>query len=224
MLPVIIGGSTLGGDATKKVSLRHPTTIIISLVVSIILFTLLLKATTALLGIPTSVWSIIAGGIVLLFGINLLLPVLWEKMMIATGLATLSNKLMGKSQANNTGVKKDILLGAALGPVFNSCSPTYALIVAVILPTSFITGLGYLMAYAIGLGLILFMVAIFGRIVVNKLKWASNPRGIFQKVIGIIFILVGLFVIFGLDKQVQTFVLDKGLYDPIINIERSFKL
>ena len=224
MLPVIIGGSTLGGDATKKVSLRHPTTIIISLVVSIILFTLLLKATTALLGIPASVWSIIAGGIVLLFGINLLFPVLWEKMMIATGLATLSNKLMGKSQANNTGFKKDILLGAALGPVFNSCSPTYALIVAVILPTSFITGLGYLMAYAIGLGLILFMVAIFGRVVVNKLKWASNPRGIFQKVIGVIFILVGLFVILGLDKQVQTFVLDQGLYDPIINIERSFKL
>lgn len=224
MLPVIIGGSTLGSDTTKKVSLRHPTTIIISLVVSIILFTLLLKATTALLGIPASVWAIIAGGIVLLFGINLLFPVLWEKMMIATGLATLSNKLMGQSQANNTGLKKDILLGAALGPVFNSCSPTYALIVAVILPTSFITGLGYLMAYAIGLGLILLLVAIFGRIVVNKLKWASNPRGLFQKVIGVIFILVGLFVIFGLDKQVQTFVLEQGLYDPIINIERRFKL
>lgn len=225
MLPVIVGASTLhGDDDSKKLSLRHPLVIIASLVISIIIFTLLLKSTTALLGIPSSVWAIISGGIVLLFGLNLLFPVLWEKVMIASGIATLSNKLMGKSQSNKFGLKKDILLGAALGPVFNSCSPTYALIVAVILPASFLTGIGYLVAYAVGLGLILLLIAIFGRVIVNKLKWASNPRGIFQKVIGGIFIFVGIFVILGLDKQVQTYVLENGLYDPIMNIERGINV
>lgn len=220
MLPVVIGGSTLHSNDTKKVSLRHPLTIIVSLTISIIAFTLLLKASTALLGIPTAVWSTIAGGIILLFGINLLFPVLWEKVMVATGIAALSNKLMGKSQ-NNKGIKRDILLGSALGPVFNSCSPTYALIVAVILPASFINGLGYLVAYSLGLGTILLLIAIFGRIIVSKLKWASNPRGLFQKIIGVIFIIVGLTVMLGLDKMVQTFVLENGLYDPIMNIERN---
>jgi cytochrome c biogenesis protein CcdA len=225
MLPVIVGGSTLHADNdSKKTSLRHPLVIIASLVISIIIFTLLLKSTTALLGIPSSVWAVISGGIVLLFGLNLLFPVLWEKVMIATGIATLSNKLMGKSQSNKSGLKKDILLGAALGPVFNSCSPTYALIVAVILPASFLTGISYLIAYAIGLGLILLLIAIFGRVIVNKLKWASNPHGIFQKVIGGVFIFVGIFVILGLDKQVQTYVLENGLYDPIMNIERSINV
>ncbi len=76
LLPVVIGGSTLGQDDKQKVSLKRPITIIISLVVSIILFTLLLKFTTALLGVPSQVWTIIAGGIILLFGINLLFPVI----------------------------------------------------------------------------------------------------------------------------------------------------
>lgn len=220
MLPVVIGGSTLHSNDTKKVSLRHPLTIIVSLTISIIAFTLLLKASTALLGIPTAVWSTIAGGIILLFGINLLFPVLWEKVMVATGIATLSNRLMGKSQQSK-GIKRDILLGSALGPIFNSCSPTYALIVAVILPASFVNGLGYLIAYSLGLGSILLLIAIFGRIIVSKLKWASNPRGLFQKIIGVIFIIVGLAVMLGLDKMAQTFVLENGLYDPIMNIERN---
>lgn len=222
LLPVIIGGSALQQDESKKISLKHPLIIISSLVISIILFSLLLKATTALLGIPTYVWSIIAGGIVLLFGISILFPSLWTRFMSSTGLVTLSSRFMSKSQGN-VGVKKDVLLGAALGPVFNSCSPTYALIIAVILPASFMQGFGYLIAYSVGLGLILLLISIFGRILVNKMKWMSDPRGIFQKFIGILFIIVGVSVIFGLDKQVQSYVLDNGWYDPVIKIEESFR-
>lgn len=222
LLPIIIGGSSLGQEEEKKLSLKHPLIIITSLVLSIVVFTLLLKATTALLGVPTMVWLTISGSIILLFGINLLFPVLWEKFMIFTGLSAATNRLMGKS-GGKSGIKKDILLGAALGPVFNSCSPTYALIVAVILPVSFVAGVGYLIAYSIGLGLMLLLISIFGRLLVNKLKWMSNPRGIFQKIIGVSFILVGIFIILGLDKNVQSYVLEKGWYDPIIRIEESFR-
>lgn len=223
LLPVIIGGSSLNQKEQQKSPLKHPLMIIASLIMSIVVFTLLLKFTTALLGIPTAVWAFIAGGIVLLFGINLLFPMLWEKFMIATSLVLVANRLMGKSHGK-VGVRKDILLGAALGPVFNSCSPTYALIVAVILPASFVTGLGYLIAYSVGLGLILFLISIFGRVLVNKMKWMSNPHGAFQKVIGILFVLVGLIVIFGIDKQIQAAVLENGWYDPIVRIEESFQL
>lgn len=222
LLPVIIGGSSLHDNAQAKVTLKHPLIIIISLVLSIVLFTLLLKFTTTLLGVSPAVWAFISGGIVLLFGINLLFPALWEKFMLKTGIALRVNRTMGESQ-KNTGIKKDILLGAALGPVFNSCSPTYALIVAVILPTSFMTGLGYLLAYSAGLGLVLLLVSIFGRVLVHKMKWMSNPNGLFQKVIGILFIAVGLIIIFGIDKQIQTFVLESGWYDPIMQIEEFFQ-
>ncbi len=223
LLPVIVGGSSLQDNNQKKLSLRQPIVIIASLIISIVIFTLLLKATTALLGIPIAVWSVLSGGIVLLFGINMLFPALWEKFMAATGLATMTSRLMGQSQGK-TGYKKDIILGAALGPVFNSCSPTYALIVAVILPVSFMTGVGYLVAYSLGLGLVLLLISIFGRLLVNKMKWMSNPKGIFQRVIGILFIIVGLFVIFGIDKDIQSYVLENGWYDPIMRIEDSFRV
>lgn len=221
LLPVIIGGSVLNQD-TKPASLKHPLIIITSLVVSVVIFTLLLKSTTILLGIPTLVWMIISGSILILFGINLLFPALWETFMLKTGLAVGTNKLLGASQ-RTSGIRKDIFLGAALGPVFNSCSPTYALIVATILPASFITGVSYLVAYALGMGSGLLLVAFFGRALVTKVKWLANPRGAFQKSLGVIFILVGMAIIFGVDKQIQTFVLEQGWYDPIMKIEQTFE-
>jgi cytochrome c-type biogenesis protein len=223
LLPVIVGGSMVYGEENpSRPSMRRPLVIVASLAASIILFTLLLKATTLLLGVPTSVWSIIAGGIVVLFGVNLLFPSLWEKLMIATGLQAHANQLMGRSQQNK-GVKKDILLGASLGPVFNSCSPTYALVVAVILPTSFLTGLGYLVAYAIGLSAMLLLISLLGRAAVAKLRWLAKPDGAFKKIIGILFIVVGLAVMFGLDKKLQAYVLEHGWYDPIMKVEESFR-
>ena len=51
---------------------------------------------------------------------------------------------------------------AALGPVFNSCSPTYALVVASVLPASFNDGTGYVVAHASGLSLALLILAVTG--------------------------------------------------------------
>ncbi len=221
LLPVIVGGSALSGAGDEdRRSIRHPLTIVLSLAVSIIVFSLLLKATTALLGIPDQVWSIFAGGIVVLFGITLLWPSTWDRLVTATGLSAGADRLMERSR-DETGTRKDILLGAALGPVFNSCSPTYALIIAVTFPASFAEGFLYLVAYAAGLSMILLLISLFGRAVVDRLGWLSNPDGNFRKVIGVIFILVGFGVIFGLDKDLQAWILERGWYDPIKNVEDS---
>ncbi len=220
LLPIIIGGSVVRDG--EKPSLKRPITIVASLALSIIAFTLLLKATTVFLSVPTTVWNVIAGGIVVLFGINLLTPALWEKVMIATGWQAGASRLMAGSQKHK-GTAGDVLLGAALGPVFNSCSPTYALIVAVILTASFALGLTYLVAYAVGVAAVLLLISLFGQSVIAKLKWLSNPNGAFKKVIAVLFIIIGLAVIFGIDKNVQTFVLESGWYDPVVRIEEAFR-
>ena len=115
-----------------------------------------------------------------------------------------------------------MLLGASLGLVFNSCSPTYALIISVLLPQSFLSGVLYLAAYCLGLGAMLLLLAIFGRSIIVKLKWAVNPNGVFHKTIGVIFIVIGLVIILGLDKSIQTAILSSGLYEPIAQFERLF--
>ncbi len=223
LLPIIIGGSLVGNDQKKqdKQWLR-PLVIAASLAASVVVFTLLLKASTALLGLPTMFWQVVSGVIVLAFGFSMVFPEIWEKMSSKSGLYTSSNRLLGKTFKKN-GLFGAMLMGMALGPVFSSCSPTYSLIVATVLPVSFWEGLIYLKAYAIGLASALLIVSYVGQSLVQKLGWLSNPKGWFKRSIGALFIVVGLSVVFGLDKKTQAYVLERGWYDPISNIEKSLR-
>jgi cytochrome c biogenesis protein CcdA len=207
LLPVIIGGSISDGENKHKSS-----TIIISLIVSIILFTLILKWSTAFVSIPPIVWKAISGGILILFGLTAAFPGLWERLPFVGKLSVGSNKLLGKGVMKK-GAKSDILIGAALGPVFSSCSPTYFVILATVLPTSFGKGLLYLFVYALGLGLMLFLIARLGQKFTDKLGNVSDPRGWFKRGLGLLFILVGVFVLSGLDKKVQSAIVDGGFFD-----------
>jgi cytochrome c biogenesis protein CcdA len=223
LLPIIVGGSVSSDEADNKKRWYRPLVVTTSLAVSVVVFTLLLKATTTLLGVPQMVWSLISGVIVITLGLNLLFPMMWEKLMIATRLPISSNKLLGKTVGQNS-LGKDILTGAALGPVFSSCSPTYALIVAAVLPESFGRGLLYLIAYALGLASVLLLVAIAGQAAVRKLGWLSDPNGWFRRIMGILFIIVGMAVLFGVDKKFQAYVLESGWYDPIMRLEQSLNI
>lgn len=221
LLPVIVGGSIVIDDTKKR--WWRPLVITGSLAVSVILFTLLLKATTSLLGVPQFVWNGISGIIVLLFGISLLFPHAWEWFVLKSGLYGQSNKLMEWTGHTQPGLAKDVLMGASLGPIFSSCSPTYALIVAAILPASFYQGLSYLVAYALGLATVLLLIAVAGQSLVRKLGWLSNPSGLFRKVVGVLFVVVGLAVLTGLDRSFQTYVLEQGWYDPIMKLEQRLE-
>lgn len=222
LLPVIIGGSISVGIDKHASKWRQPLIITSSLAISIIVFSLLLKASTVLLGVPTMLWQSISAVIVILLGLNFLFPVLWEKIALRTGLATGPNKFLAKS-SHKKGFTRDILIGASLGPIFTSCSPTYALIVASILPATFLRGLIYLIAYTLGLSLMLLMIAVLGQRFVRKLGWLANPTGIFRRATGVLFIVVGVSILFGLDKKAQSYVLDRGLYDPISNVEENLR-
>lgn len=217
LLPVIVGGSIVADGDARRARWR-PFVIAASLAVSVIVFTLLLKATTALLAIPPQVWQVISGVIVILLGVNLLFPALWERLSTRLGLGDRSNRALDASVQRQS-VGGDILTGAALGPVFSSCSPTYALIVAAVLPVSFAEGLLYVTLYAIGLALPLLLIALAGRSAARRLGWLADPRGWFRRSMGVLFIVVGIIVIVGADKALQTLILDLGWYDPIANLE-----
>lgn len=223
LLPIIVGGSLIDEKKKKEApKWLRPVVIAASLAVSVIIFTLLIKASTTLLGVPQVVWQVISGLIVILLGVDYIFPKAWELFSARIGFFTGSNALLGKA-FQKEGLGGAILIGAALGPVFNSCSPTYALIVATILPASFAQGLAYLTAYALGLSSALLLVAYAGQSFVSKLRWATIPGSPFKKALGIIFIAVGLVIVFGVDKKIQTYVLDQGWYEPIGRLEKQLR-
>jgi cytochrome c biogenesis protein CcdA/thiol-disulfide isomerase/thioredoxin len=203
LLPVIVGGSLAQANRMR------PVIITLSLTTSLVLFTLLLKFSTALIDVPPRTWSIISGSLVIGLGIITLFPQLWEKFSVALRLSDRSNTVLLQSAKKQTWFGP-VLIGFSLGPVFSSCSPTYALILATVLPQSFFVGLLNLAAYAAGLATVLLLIAIFGQRLVQKLKWAADPEGWFKKILAVLFIVVGIAIVSGVDKKIETYFVEKG--------------
>ncbi len=201
LLPVIVSGSL----SDKKKS--APTVIIGSTAVSVFLFTLLLKGTSAFIGISSSVLFAFSGIIIIIVGVSMMYPALWS-MIAGKSIQKVSTKL-SKNASASSGYKKDILLGASLGPVFTSCSPTYGIIVATILPVNFALGTAYILFYVLGLSAVLLLIAYGGRRVTRRLEWATSPR--FGKILGGVMIATGVLIATGWIKNIEIWLVNIGI-------------
>lgn len=213
LLPVVIGSSASGRSKAT------PYIVVASLGASIILFTLLLKVSTAFISIPQSFWTYLSGGILVFFGVTLLFPKVWESIPGLSKATVSSNKLLGSGHKKKS-VWGDVIIGAALGPVFSTCSPTYFVILASVLPASFALGMVYLLVYVLGLSLVLLLIAILGERFASRLTNLSDPNGTFKKGLGLLFVLLGILVVLGLDKKLEAAILDSGYFD-ITKVEQK---
>lgn len=213
LLPVVVGSSEPGTHRISARALR----VIGSLVVSVIVFTLLLKATTLFIAIPTYAWAWFSGVVLIFLGISMAFPDLWAKIPLVQRIAQSGSKTLGSgySRSDSTG---DLLMGFALGPVFSTCSPTYLFIIATVLPASFLVGLLYLFGFALGLAFALLLIAYFGQRIINLIISRMDATKVMKRVFGILIIVVGLMIATGLDKKLESKILDSG-YGATINFE-----
>ncbi len=65
----------------------------------------------------------------------------------------------------------------------------------------------------LGLSVVLLLIALFGQKVIRKVHWAADPEGWFKKGLGILFILVGISILFGIDKQAETYLIEKNYFN-----------
>ena len=77
--------------------------ITISLGLSILVFTLALKATTALIGIPPQTWQWVSGGVLIALGVVGAFPDLWERLSARLGLQSRSATEAGGGAPAGTG-------------------------------------------------------------------------------------------------------------------------
>ncbi len=213
LLPVVLAGSAAGNR-------RAPYIVIGSLAVSVVAFTLLIKATTALLGVPSNVWLIVSGSLVAFIGASLAFPKIWDTISSRVGLQSAAGSLADRS-VSKTGTARSVLLGLSLGPVFTSCSPTYGLILAVVLPADPGEGIANIISYTLGLSAVMLAVAIGGRSVTKRLGWATDPEGTFRRGLGVFLIIVGLLIATGTIRSVEAWLIDRGLLGAVV-IEQGF--
>jgi hypothetical protein len=143
----------------------------------------------------------------------------WAKNKLVTNLKSFGDKRLSQGHIKNN-VAGDYIVGASLGPVFSTCSPTYLFIIATVLPAGFTTGLVYLLGFTIGLVLSLLMVAYFGQNIVNKITDNTHKAEITKKIFGLVILVVGISIVTGLDKKLETWILDSG-YGATINFEQN---
>lgn len=152
VLPVILAGSL-----TEKEK-WYPYVVTLSLALSIVIFTVLLKASAVLIDIPSSFWSALSGGILVFLGLVYLFPHVWARLAGFLRFSK-SNASLDTAQEIGNPLLRAIVTGSVLGPVFSTCSPTYSLLLVTVFPVSFLSGIVYTLVYALGLSLMLMIVA-----------------------------------------------------------------
>lgn len=219
LLPVILAGSVTstaaetpatGADRRSSRALhgwRRAAVVTASLAVSVVVFTLALKATTALIGISPAVWRWLSGGLLILLGVLTLAPGIWDRVTTATGVSSAGGTWLHRA-TQRRGVVGAVLTGAALGPVFTSCSPMFGYVVVTVLPANLAQGLLLLAAYVLGLSAVLFAIALAGQRLIARLRWAADPHGWFRRAIGVLFVVLGVLIGTGLMQRLEVLLLD----------------
>jgi cytochrome c biogenesis protein CcdA/thiol-disulfide isomerase/thioredoxin len=197
LLPVIVGGSLAGGTSARRAA-----TVALSLGISVFVFTFLLKVSTLFIEVPPSVWNWISGGVLFAIGIFFLIPQLWDLVPGAAKANRDSTALMSQGFMRKT-FWGDVVVGAALGPVFSTCSPTYFVVLASVLPVSLLAGVADIFAYVIGMCAFLLMITLAGQKLIGRLGFAANPKGWFRRIVGALFVLIGIMIVTGTSAAIE---------------------
>jgi cytochrome c-type biogenesis protein len=219
LLPVVVGGSVVGAR-DRRAGVRRALLVTASLGASVLAFTLLLRASTALIGVPPQVWSWVSGGLLVVLGLVMLFPAAWDSVAAAARLQGRSTARLSAARERE-GTTGAVLTGAALGPVFTSCSPLYAYVVVTVLPAERGYGLALLVSYVVGLCGTLLAVALAGQRLVRRLGWLADPHGVVRRGLGLVFVAVGVIVALGLDRDLQAWILEHSPLRPW-ELDRGF--
>ncbi|MFV0374094.1 cytochrome c biogenesis CcdA family protein [Microbacterium sp.] len=211
LLPIVVGGSLQG--ASGRGAARRALVITLSLGASVIVFTLLLKATTALIDIPTQAWQLVSGTLLIGLGLFSVFPGAWDRLSQATGLAGGAARRLDAAHGR-TGTVGAVLTGVALGPVFTSCSPLFAYVIVTVLPAEPARGLALLAAYTAGLMAVLLAIALVGQRAVARLRWAADPHGWVRRGLGVIFVVVGVLIATGWMQDLEAWILANAPIAP----------
>ena len=202
VLPIILSTSTSGGK-------RRPFAIVVGFVLSFVFFTLALTTIVKATGLDGEVLRNVAIGVLIFFGVSLLIPKfqLWMEILFSK----LAGKFSKAGKEEQGGFGGGVVIGLSLGLLWTPCvGPIMAGVLAlaatssVTLQAVFIT-----LAYALGTALPMFGIIYGGRRLLEKVPFLLRNTGRIQKVFGVIIILVAVGMFYGVDRKFQAYVLEK---------------
>ncbi|MDA3956281.1 cytochrome c biogenesis protein DipZ [Oceanispirochaeta sp.] len=198
VLPIVLSGS-VGGK-------RRPLGVVLGFITSFSAFTLLLSSLVQFLNIPPDSLRIAAVVLLVLFGTVMIVP--W----LRTQFEVFASKMTSRSgiKRSSSGFFGGFMVGISLGLVWTPCvGPIMASVISLAITQS-VDGASVLiiLAYSLGTSIPMFIIMMGGRKVINRFpRLSRNPKRI-QKIFGVLMILVGVSIAFGIDRQFQSALLD----------------
>ncbi len=199
ILPIILASGIEG----KEWRIRG---VIVGLVVSFAAASLLLATVVQAFGIPADTIRNIAVILLVIFGLSMVFPIIWEKAQAISErywrMQPVQNQSNGFGGGFVTGVSLGIVWTPCIGPVVaavatlaavNSLSPTTAAIA---------------FAYALGTGIPLYFIAKGGSKVTQRLGVFRKNNQIIRQVFGVIILATALFIFTGADRKLQEWTLN----------------
>ena len=194
VLPLVLAASVDGGR-------RRPYGIIIGFVLAFSLFTLAAREIVMALGIDLDIIKNASLVLLVLFGLVLLSSRLSEIFGALTqGAANFGNRL---ASTGGEGLPSGILIGSLIGLVWTPCAGPIlaAVLVQVIRQQSGFAGDLIILAFAIGAGVPMLIIALTGRKIMNKLGFFARHAEAVRRAFGVLILLSVAYIASGMDAQ-----------------------
>lgn len=196
LLPILVASAARAGRS-------GPLVLIGAMVVSFTLFGSLIAAATLSAGLSTEALRMAAAIILIVLGTIMLIPAFEQRFqaMLSPGAGRIDVYV---AERDDGGLKGQILAGLLLGAIWTPCSgPALGGAVALAVESGEIaTAALRMFVFALGTATVLLAFTYASRSVLNMTK-LRTLAGNGKRVMAIIFVIMGLLVLFGIDKIIE---------------------
>jgi len=190
ILPLVLSGSLTGNKS-------RPLGIIAGFIITFSVFTLFSRYLISYAHIDLDVLRYISFFILLLFGLIMISTTLSERFSrLTNGLMNIGNSL--QLSQKETGFWSGFLFGGLIGFIWTPCAgPILAsVIVQAVVQRTTLTSALVVIAFAVGAGLPMLLIALLGRRILDKLRFFRSHTVVLRKLLGYIIIASVFFLFF----------------------------
>jgi cytochrome c biogenesis protein CcdA len=205
ILPIILGTSTIKSHSSR------PLFIVLGFIISFSAFVVLFSAFGRFIPVSASTLRTVSAALIALFGVSMLFPKLQAAIFARFGaFAARKFSRAPSAGAGEAGPWSGFILGATLGAVWTPCAgPVLGTVLTLVASNrNILQAVGLLIAYAIGAGAPMLLIAYGGQAAITRVRALSRYAEPIQRVFGALIIVVAVGLYFGFDLTIQTYLLN----------------